>query len=187
LTDESTIYVEVRNPSPTVVIDNTSPIKSVEVRLETMRLEVQTSSSIGVVTVGVQGPQGVRGTQGPQGDPGNSAIYAAAAPVGGKKAVVVDLSGAVAYADCSVLSHARKVAGISLNAANTGDVVVVQTGGRLEEPGWDWDTELPIFLGTAGQLTQVPQLAGFSLIVGFPITNTAMFVDIRTPILLNGE
>jgi hypothetical protein len=110
--------------------------------------------------------------------------YTAGAAIGGHRAVWVDASGAVVYADRTDLTFPLRVIGISLNAAALGGNVDVQSHGQVTEAGWNWTPLQEIFLDTAGLLTQTPPTSGFNLVLGFATAPTKMFVDVQEPILL---
>ena len=88
------------------------------------------------------------------------------------------------YADCTNPDHGSSIAGISLQAVVDGDVVQAQPGGEIYESGWDWIVGQPVYLGTLGQLTQTPPVAGILVEIGRPITATRLLVDIQPTIYL---
>lgn len=134
---------------------------------------------------GPQGPQGLTGAQGPVGPSGGSAItLVASTPLGGHRMVYLNGSDPQ-YADCTVASHAGRVLGITTSATNAGDTTSIVRSGDITEVSWNWDTALPVYLGTNGVPTQaLPPNAAFSLIVGIPKTPTTLFVALREPIVL---
>ena len=148
---------------------------------QTDRVVVSTPSTRVVVLGGQQGPAGAQGPQGPAG--GEVPEYVAGEALGGHRAVTL-LSGEAVYASNTTALHLGRVIGITLGAAVQGDTVQVQPSGTLIEPSWNWNTALPVYLSTNGQLTQTTPTAGFSLILGFPLTATSLYVDIREPINL---
>ena len=142
-----------------------------------------------VLEIPVSGPQGPAGPQGPQGPAGPSggATYSVVttSSIGGHRVVV--LNGAdLAYASNTDLTHANKILGVTLNAGNSGDTISIVNNGEVIEPTWNWTSNLPIFLGTNGLLTQTPPAnpAVFSQIIGFPTNATTMFVHLREPLLI---
>lgn len=156
------------------------------------------AAAIHVVSVGTPGPpgppgpQGAQGVQGPvgaKGDAGSiSYTYQASTPVSGHKVVMLDGSGKLAYASSDNLDHAPRVIGITTNAASINNEVLVLGIGEVTEPSWNWQPNLPIYLGLDGALTQeqpVFPTNKFSMVVGFPITNIAVFFNIGHPIILS--
>lgn len=131
------------------------------------------------------GSQGQPGTQGPIGPSGGSATSAVSdTPIGGHRFVYFDSAHNAKYASNDVLTHAAKVVGMTLGATNAGDVINVLRSGAITEPSWSWVVDQPVFLGANGLMTQTQPEAPalFSLIVGFPITATTLFISIREPI-----
>jgi hypothetical protein len=136
-----------------------------------------------VIFGGEQGPSGPPGPPGPTG--GIALQYQAGEALGGHRMVVLDDTGKAVYADNTVLSHANKVLGMTTGAASMGDTATIQTGGEMTEPSWSWVLDTPIWLSSAGMLTQVAPVTGFSQVVAFPITATKVFINLREPIILN--
>lgn len=130
-----------------------------------------------------------KGDKGDQGEPGLSGHvnneYPAGIALSGHRMVIVQ-NNQVFYADCSILNHAFQVFGMTIGAVLQGANPTIQTYGVIEEPSWNWDTSTPIWLGLNGILQQVSPSSGFSLIVGFPVTSSSMFINIREPIILEG-
>lgn len=136
-----------------------------------------------VVFCGEQGPQGIQGVPGPVG--GSALQYPAGVALSGHRMVVLDAAEQAIYADKDTPAHAGKVLGMTTGAAALGDIATIQTGGEMTEPSWAWTLDTPVWLGSNGLLTQTAPASGFSLIIGFPITATKMFVDLREPIFLS--
>ncbi|MDP2786260.1 MAG: hypothetical protein Q8O38_16955 [Sulfurimicrobium sp.] len=137
---------------------------------------------IEALDVAEQGPPGPQGIPGPTG--GSALQYLAGIALGGHRMVVLDDAGLAIYADKSIPAHAGKVLGMTTGAANPGELATIQTGGEMTEPSWSWLLNQPIYLGANGLLTQTPPVTGISLIVGFPITATKVFISIKQLIFL---
>lgn len=142
-----------------------------------------------IVEVKARGPQGPKGDKGDAGDSNTVVTMTAGSALGGHRIVAQSPTNnnTVVYADASNSAHANLVFGMTLNAADAGGSVDVAVCGEFTEPTWNWTLGLPIFLSVDGTLTQtVPtsSVADFSLVVGFPITPTKLFVNIREPIFL---
>jgi hypothetical protein len=73
---------------------------------------------------------------------------------------------------------------MSLNAAVADGAVATAVTGRVAEPSWNWNTNLPIYLTGMGQLTQSLPTSGFALQVAVPTSATSVIVAIKTPIFL---
>lgn len=140
-------------------------------------------TSIYMVAAGAQGPAGVAGAPGPTG--GVAVQHTAGVALGGHRMVVLDNSQLAIYADCAISAHAHKVLGMTSGAVVSGDTATIQTGGEMTEPSWNWTLGTPVWLSTNGQLTQTVPTTGFSLIIGFPISATTLFVSKREPLILN--
>ncbi len=126
------------------------------------------------------------GPQGAPGSAGNSIVnYPASIIIGGHRIVILNDLEKVEYADSTILSHANRIVGMSTGAAVTDANVTIQTYGEISEPSWNWILNTPIWLGVNGLMTQTPPTVGFSLIIGFPISSTKMFINFHEPIFLN--
>lgn len=136
-----------------------------------------------VVASGEQGPAGAPGPIGPTG--GSALSYVAATPIGGHRVVALNASAKVIYADNTQMGQFGAVLGISLGAANADASVDILRMGEIEEPSWSWLLGQPVFLGTNGLLTQTPPTTGFSLVVGFPVAPTRLFVSFREPVIIS--
>ena len=132
-----------------------------------------------IASIGAQGPQGPVG-------PSSGAIQKIAAiNVGGHKAVILDTLGQVTYADNTNSSHIQRVIGITTGAASIGSLATVQTYGEILETSWAWTLNLPVYVGTSGNLTQIPPVSpNFAMVIGFPIASTILFVKLKEPIIL---
>jgi hypothetical protein len=100
--------------------------------------------------------------------------------------IVTLQSAQVFYASRTNLATMDGIIGITLGAANTGDMVQVRTGGEVSEPSWNWTSGGDIFLDTNGLLTQTvpPDVAGTYLLrCGVAIDATTIFLDLEEPIL----
>lgn len=150
---------------------------------------LQTIERIDIITQGTQGIPGIQGPRGLQGPPGGATLeYTAGVAVGGHRAVILDGSGQLAYASAADMSHAGRIIGITVAAADAAAQCQVQNFDRLDEPSWNWDTSMPVYLGIDGLLTQQAPTqpdSKFSMVVGFPISSTSLFVNLREPIILS--
>lgn len=131
----------------------------------------------------VVGPAGLRGPQGPAGPTAEDISRVALGSISGHRMVMLDALERASYADASTLEHASRVVGVTIAAAAGGASVTIRTRGELDEPSFSFTAGLPLFLGSAGVLTQTPPSSGFVLIVGFAITATKIFVAIQQPLL----
>lgn len=134
-----------------------------------------------VTTAAEQGPPGPPGPAGSSG--AVNLPFIAGMTLSGHRAVRAEAGEAV-YADCTVLTDAQQVLGITLGAAMAGASVDVQASGEMVEPSWSWTPGLPVFLGVNGLLTQTPPAVGFQLIVAVAVSPTKIIVGIKQPIIL---
>lgn len=133
------------------------------------------------------GSQGVPGQQGPIGPSGGTALTVTSdVAIGGGRFVVLDENQKAKYASSDTPAHASKVLGLTLGATNPGDPIYVQRSGEIVEPSWNLVLDTPVYLGVNGLLTQAEPAnpSVFSLIVGFPVTATKLFLSFREPIFI---
>jgi len=89
-----------------------------------------------------------------------------------------------AAADGSALATVSPLLGIATGSAPGGKVKIT-TFGDVDSTAWSWDVTsdpVPIFVGTAGQLTQTPPTSGSLIIIGYAITATRIRVCISEAI-----
>lgn len=145
-------------------------------------LLVEERARVEVVTEAKQGPRGVQGPPGPAG--GATLVPIGSTPISGHSAVAVDAAGELVPADCTTAGHHGAVLGVIVNAYAAGADAEVKTGFPLEHSGWTW-TPGPVFVGTAGQLTQtLPPGALFSQTVGHAVSATRVLIDLQPPITI---
>lgn len=138
-----------------------------------------------VIEVEISTP-GLQGIQGPPGQPGAEVFErVASGNIGGHRVVVSNSDGTVSYADYTEPTHAGKVFGLTITAADDGDILEIKRSGSVDFNGWDFDTSLPVFLGENGLLTQTAPTTGFSQIVGFAEIPTRLFLNFREPLKLS--
>ena len=124
---------------------------------------------------------------GPQGPAGDTTItLPAGAAVSGHRIIAWE-NGEARHADPTLLTDGRRVIGVSLNAALTGDPVTVRQSGLVVDaslaltPGW------PVYLGANGALTQIPPAspgAAYQLRVGSALAADTLLVGLSRPISL---
>lgn len=126
------------------------------------------------------------GFQGPKGAPGGTQRFVADAALSGHRAVIRTATG-IDYADAAIAAHCGQVIGITTGAVTASEVGEICAGGDIDEPSWDWTPGLAVFLGLNGLLTQTPPTlatAAFSQELGFAVSPTKLFVQLRDPIAL---
>lgn len=166
---------------PDVLIDHDTETDVLVEREVDVVLEQSEPEEI-IITEVVQGPPGPPGPIGPSG--GTTTVTVGATPLSGHSAVAVDAAGLLIQADCTNPAHRGAVLGLLANAYSPGDQAVVQTAFTLEHSGWTWSPG-PVFVGTAGQLTQtLPVGAVFSQVVAHALSPTLVLVDVQPPITI---
>lgn len=91
--------------------------------------------------------------------------------------VLAAVSGTIVIADSSNLDHADRLIGISI-----GEDVV--TAGKLDVPG-PWNVGDVLFLGSAGELTDVVPTSGFQQQVAVATGPTSVVVSLGNAIILS--
>lgn len=151
----------------------------------------------------IRGPQGATGTRGPQGRQGVKGVKGDRGVVGtqgipgmqqyltvlagenlGGNRVVYIADGRAFYADSDNLTCSNASVGITNGAAVLDDIINIQTSGYMQEPSWKWSTNLPLFLGVNGLLTQTMPTTGFSQIIGIVTSSIEIIIQIQPSIIL---
>jgi len=83
-----------------------------------------------------------------------------ATQVTGGQRVMVSIGGNLEYADQTNLTHADRLCGMTLNAANIGEPLKIQTVGNIRDPIFTWAIGTPLYLGTNGMLTEIVPTTG---------------------------
>lgn len=124
---------------------------------------------------------------GPKGDPGDpKRVYTAAEVISGHKVVLVDETGKIAKASCTVVTDALAIVGVTTDAVTAGQTTVVTSSGSIEHLGWTFMTNYPIYLGNDGTLTQtLPPVRAFTKIIAFATAPTIININIQPAILVN--
>lgn len=99
-----------------------------------------------------------------------------------RSVVIASGSAGCDYANNTVVSHIGRVVGFIDGAAAAGVAVQVLRTGPLDNPGWTWTPNLPVFVTTAGQVSQTEPAGAFVQIVGFALTATRLWVSLSQPI-----
>lgn len=151
---------------------------------QTILLTNQEPSQVSILSIGEQGPQGVAGLSGTSYIPN----VVSGSNLSGHRIVYLDTNGDAQYASSNNLNHIGKVVGITTSATTTGSATEIRTMGKFEEPSWNFETGLNIYLGNDGLITQViPTFPTslFSQVVGYVINPTTIYIQLQTPIILN--
>lgn len=100
---------------------------------------------------------------------------------------MIDEQGNATYASNDDPTHATRIVGMTTHAAIAGAPVAILTYGEITEPGWNWNVDQPVYLGIDGLITQIPPEAPdakFLVVVGFPISATALYINLGASITL---
>jgi hypothetical protein len=100
--------------------------------------------------------------------------------------VILTETNVLMRANQSNLDHIYRVVGLVMDPVITGQSVRVLRYGVLEYVYWDFSANLQAtqYLGTTGNLLTVCPTEGFMLIVGMPVGNNKLFVNLSMPIVL---
>ena len=98
------------------------------------------------------------------------------------KVIVLNSVGKAIFADKDNLDHFFKVYGVTKESAVLDETVEITTYGEHENNTWSWELDKAIYLSAGGELTQSPPTTGFILEIGFPVTATKIFVNIKSSI-----
>jgi hypothetical protein len=178
--DEAVITSTVEIFGESILTIESDPITSI----------LESTESITSILESVEEVTSILETSPPKGDKGDPGItsgmiveYPVAYPMSGHRIVVLNENQEAIYASNLNPFHANKVLGMTIGAVISGNIGI-QTGGSLEEPSWNWIIDVPIWLADNGLMTQTPPISGFSLIVGFPVSSTNIFIHIGIPFIL---
>ena len=177
---------ESSNPPVVIVVQASSPPPITAVNPVTPSITPSLVTEGGRVgPTGAKGDPGIKGDKGDSG--GNSIVRNAAIPLSGHRAVLIDSNGLANYASSTDLSHAPRIVGISTHAVEAGSPLIIAIHEEVVEPSWNWDVSKLVYLRENGYLTQsVPNEASnaFSLVIGFPLSPTSLFINLGIPITL---
>lgn len=101
----------------------------------------------------------------------------AAGAIGGNRAI----TAASVYADHDDLVTINKLIGITKNAANIGDALIVVYAGTLNGFS-DLTVNQPVFLSTNGTLTQTAPTSGYIQKLGIATSTDTILINIDPPI-----
>jgi hypothetical protein len=112
---------------------------------------------------------------------GGVARFVAGTDLGGHKALMLAADGSAIYAEPTANDYV--FAGLSLTAAHQGASVEAMTNGLVTEPSWSWAALQPVYVASAGTLTQTAPTVGLFHLLGFAATETSILVA-PTPLVL---
>lgn len=101
------------------------------------------------------------------------------------RAVVSLPDGRVIYADSNIDYERARAFGITLQAANENEALLVVTQGELTDLSFaSLTVNQDVYLGPNGTLTQSASVNGFHVVLGSYIGNNKIKVEIENPIIL---
>lgn len=180
--------VETAAPVEVLVEHNTQPATLLDVVAEqivTVEAVISAVEHVDVpVTVVTVAEQGPRGIQGPPGASGAAYLTLTAdTALSGHRIVSAVGAGRAGYADSASAATAMTALGITMGAADADAPVNIQFSGEMDEPSWNWDIALPVYLGANGALTQSLPASGVVMVIGVPISPTSLVISFKPPII----
>ena len=91
------------------------------------------------------------------------------------------VAGTAVHADNTNAAHTGRLRGVFRATKANGEVAQLQVFGPMRNAAWNWTPEQPVYLGSAGALTQSRPASGFVQVVGWADTATQLFVNPREP------
>ena len=110
--------------------------------------------------------------------------YEASTNLSALRVVIVNDDGKLEYASSDRPEHSFMVVGVLKDALTQGNFGKALVQGLLSDSFWSWTLGVPIYVGEDGVLTQSPPSEGFQLVIGKPVTPSAVYFEIGEPILL---
>lgn len=104
--------------------------------------------------------------------------------IGGHRAVYLLDNDIIKYCTNTDFNIAKKLIGITTQASNYLDNQIVQKYGEITDNSFNFDLDLPIYLGENGLITQVYPV-NTCIILGFPLSLNKMYINIQQPIILS--
>jgi hypothetical protein len=185
--DSPDINIEIIEP-PILNIDIITGEKGDKGDPNTLTIGTVEGGDVADATITGESPNQVLNLVLPKGDKGDDGVTTikkkALGNIGADRFVISNINGTISHADQTNLNHLGKVLGITLNSASDGEDVDILLTGFVSFNGWDFDVNLPIYLGVNGLITQVLPVNGFSQILGFAESPDTIFVNLREPIVL---
>jgi hypothetical protein len=105
----------------------------------------------------------------------------AAVAIEAGKVVALRSDGSIEPADHNTPAHWSRLAGVMIEAVAAGETARVQVDGLMRDAGWSWEPGAPVFVGSAGNLTQTPPTTGFVQHIGFSVGSDTVLVQVEIP------
>ncbi len=106
----------------------------------------------------------------------------AATAIGAYRAVAFRADDTVELADHESADHVARLAGITTVSSVEGGAVRVCVDGTVRFDGWNWLPGAPVYVGRAGEHSQIPPASGFIQHIGFAIGRDAILVQVERSI-----
>lgn len=118
---------------------------------------------------------------------GQDAYYTnTSVPLAAYKVICLTGVGEYGYASSNSSPHARRVLGVTTRFIAAGEQLVVKQKGSISNPEWNWNIDLPVWLGLNGDLTQrEPDVSfgdEFSLVLGYPLDAVTINLQTEQPV-----
>ncbi len=108
--------------------------------------------------------------------------WTAGEAISANRVLTLDSSGKAAYLNPEQSGY-PVVIGVSLTAGLGDEVVQVMRSGEIVDPSWIWQPG-PVWVGTAGTLTQVTPTTGWLVQVGIALDATKLQVETVDDVIL---
>jgi hypothetical protein len=103
----------------------------------------------------------------------------------GHTAVAMNAEGLLIPGDCTDMTTIGNVVGVIANAYIAGSTVTVRVANTLDNLGWSWTPNAPVFVGTNGSLEQtLPPGAKYAQVIGMALTSTKIHIKPQPAIVL---
>lgn len=142
---------------------------------------------------GITGPRGLQGPTGPAGIPGTAGdtTYApklkitkqASTNISALKGVYLDTDTTCALADKSSILTST-VIGITITSALALSDIDIVLFGEISDGSFTYAENEPLYLGTSGNITNIPPSSGILAPIGFGLGTGSIFVKIDKTITL---
>lgn len=99
------------------------------------------------------------------------------------KAIYKTING-IAAGDSGTTYDQATILGISITGNTDGNIVKYQIDGRLEDSSFNFPLNDPLYLGSNGNITNVPPVTGHRTRLGTSLGTGAIQIEIEEPIIL---